>query len=190
MKSIRRVIAGIDENGSSVFVSDEVVEAVVPPTLGGNEILQLFGGDETPLVPNDGTVQEGLRFFPTNKDGYRFIIFTYPPESEITVPEDAAAAWEETERLTPGMGDAVSDSSGMHYTATVDIEYVLNGEFTLTLDSGQSKVLKAGDCIVHCGENHSWANKSDAPATMLLVFIGANQDVSRFGEHGGGGGGH
>jgi mannose-6-phosphate isomerase-like protein (cupin superfamily) len=180
MKSIRRVIAGVDESGQSVFTSDEIVNAVQPPTLNGNDILQLFGSDKTPAVPNDGAVQTGLRFFPTNPDGFRFHIFTFPPESERVIPEDAAAAWEETERLTPGMG-----ASGMHYTSTIDIEYVLDGEFTLTLDSGQSKILRAGDCIVHCGDNHSWANMSDKPATMLLVFIGAELDEERFKGHGG-----
>jgi mannose-6-phosphate isomerase-like protein (cupin superfamily) len=183
VQSIRRVITGIDETGKSVFVADEVVEAKVPPTLGGNQILDLFGSDAIPTVPNDGTVEQGLRFFPTTPEGYRFIIFTYPPESEIVVPEDPAAAWEETERLTPGMGDAVSDSGGMHYTATVDIEYVIAGEFTLTLDDGESRVLKAGDCLVQCGAKHSWANKGDVPATLLLVFVGAHLDESRFGAY-------
>ncbi len=183
MQNIRRVITGIDENGRSVFVADEILEAKVPPTLGGNQIFDLFGSDAVPIVPNDGTVEQGLRFFPTLPEGYRFIIFTYPPESEITVPEDPAAAWAETERLTPGMGDAVSDSGGMHYTATIDLEYVIAGEFTLTLDDGVSKVLKAGDSLIQCGAKHAWANKSDSPATLLLVFVGAKQDESRFGTY-------
>jgi mannose-6-phosphate isomerase-like protein (cupin superfamily) len=187
---MRRVVTGVDESGKSIFVSDEQVEAKMPPSLGGNEIWEVGGSDQQAVVPTTGEIEQGLRFFPTTPEGYRFVVFTYPPESEMTVPEDAEAAWAETERLTPGMGDAVADSGGMHYTATVDLEYVLEGEFTLTLDDGVSKVLKAGDSLVQFGAKHAWANKGTTPATMLLVFVGARLDEDRFGEHRGGNGGH
>jgi hypothetical protein len=184
MQQIRRVITGIDEQGRSVFVSDEQVEAKVPPLLTGNQVLELFGADAIPTVPNDGAVEEGLRFFPTTPEGFRFVIFTYPPNSERPeMPEDLEWATAETDRLTPGMTDAVSDASGMHYSATVDIEYVLAGEFTLTLEGGAKKVIPAGTALIQCGANHSWANESDQPATMLLVFIGAHLDASRFGAN-------
>ena len=54
-------------------------------------------------MPNDGAVEQGLRFFPTTPEGYRFIVFTYPPESEIVVPAmTRASAWDrEIERLSP-----------------------------------------------------------------------------------------
>jgi mannose-6-phosphate isomerase-like protein (cupin superfamily) len=187
MEEIRRVITGIDEQGRSAFVSDEIVPAKVPPTLGGNRVFDLFGSDSIPTVPNDGKPEVGLRFFPQGPEGYRYILFTMPPESEVVVPDDPEAAWEETERLTPGMGDAVSDASGMHYTATVDLEFIVKGEVTLTLDTGESKVLKAGDSLIQCGANHSWANKGTETCAILLTFIGAHLDESRFA---GGGGGH
>jgi len=186
MESIRRIITGIDEDGRSVFVSDETVEAKVPPLLTGNQVLDLFGSDAIPTVPNDGAVEQGLRFFPTTPEGYRFIIFTYPPDSDRpAMPDDLEWATAETDRLTPGMTDAVSDSAGMHYSATVDLEYVIDGEFTLTLDSGEKKTIPAGTALIHCGDNHSWSNESDEPATMLLVFIGAHLDESRFKGHAG-----
>jgi len=182
VERIRRVVTGIDADGRSTFVSDEVVEAKLPPSLNGNRILDLFGQDEIPTVPNDGTVREGLRFFPTGPEGYRFVIFSYPPAHEMTFPDDLEAALAETERLTPGMGDAVSDSGGMHFSATVDLEYVISGEFTLTLDSGEKKVLRAGDSAVQCGAKHSWTNDSDDWAVMLLVFVGAHLQADRFAD--------
>jgi mannose-6-phosphate isomerase-like protein (cupin superfamily) len=185
MEEIRRVITGIDEHGRSAFVSDEIVPAKIPPTLGGNRIFELFGSDQTPTVPGRGEVETGLRFFPTTSDGFRYIVFSMPPEHEVVVPDDAEAAWAETERLTPGMGDAVSDASGMHYTATVDLEFILQGEVTLTLDTGESKVLKAGEALIQCGANHSWANKGTETVVILLTFIGANLDESRFAGNGG-----
>jgi mannose-6-phosphate isomerase-like protein (cupin superfamily) len=175
------VVTGIDDSGESVFVSYEQIEGVFPPLLGGNEVFELFGEDEIPTVPHTGQAQPGLSHFPGVPGGYRFVIFTYPPEAEMTpVPEDFDAALAETERLTPGMSAAVTDSAGVHHTATVDLEYVLAGEFTLTLPNGQSKVLKAGDALVQCGQNHAWSNKGDVPATMLLVFVGAKLDAGRF----------
>jgi hypothetical protein len=181
---MRRVVTGIDEQGKSVFVSDATIEARIPAALGGNEIFVIWGADETPTVPNTGDAPPQLRFFPTNPDGYRFIVFSQPPDAKVTVPDDLEAALEEMEELTPGMGDAVSENSGAHYTATVDLEYVLDGEFTLELDDGVRKVLRKGDSLVQCGPRHAWHNEGDTMATMLLVFIGARLDAARFASTG------
>jgi mannose-6-phosphate isomerase-like protein (cupin superfamily) len=183
MHTIRRVITGIDSTGKSVVVSDEQVKAIAPPVLGGARLIDLFGGDEIPTVPNDGYHDEKRRYFPGAPEGYRFTIFSYPPQGEMTVPDDLEAAIAESARLAPGLEDAVSSPDGWHYTPTVDLEYVIEGEFTLYLDEGASVVLRAGECIVHCGEKHSWVNTGSTQATMLLVFIGAHQDESRFGAY-------
>jgi hypothetical protein len=180
--TIRRVVTGIDEHGKSVFVSDEELEPKVPQALGGNRIFEIWGGDATPSVPNDGTPPGQLRFFPSSSDGYRYIIFRQPPQAQVTVPDDMEAALAEMEELTPGMGDAVSDASGVHYTATVDLEYILDGEITLQLDDGVEKVLRAGDSLVQCGARHAWFNRSDAYATILLVFVGAELDERRYAD--------
>lgn len=182
MDSIRRVVAGIDESGKSIFVSDEEVPATAPPILGGAKLIDLFGEDDVPTVPNNGWADPTRRYFPGGPTGYRFTLFSYPPQGEMVVPDDLEAAIAETARVAPGLEDAVSQPDGWHYTSTVDLEYVIEGEFTLYLDDGAKRVLKAGDCIVHCGEKHSWVNEGATQATMLLVFIGANQDVSRFKE--------
>lgn len=182
MEKIRRVIAGIDESGKSVFISDDEVQAIAPPVLGGATLIDLFGADAVPVVPNDGYHDLGRRYFPGAPEGFRFTLFSYPPQSQMVVPDDLAGAIAESARLAPGLEDAVSEPDGWHYTPTVDLEYVIEGEFTLYLDDGAKKVLRAGDSIVHCGEKHSWVNESNAQATMLLVFIGAHQDESRFKE--------
>ena len=179
MDRIRRVIAAVDADGKSVFVSDEEVAAIAPPILGGAQLIDLFGQDMTPTVPFDGSHDESRRYFPP-LGGYRYTLFSYPPQTQMVVPDDLESAVAESARLAPGLEDAVSEPDGWHYTATVDLEYVIEGEFTLYLDDGAKKVLSAGDCIVHCGEKHSWVNESTAQATMLLVFVGADQDEDRF----------
>jgi hypothetical protein len=179
VETIRRVVTGIDESGKSVFVSDTQLEAKTPAALNGNRIFTVWGSDETPSVPNDGTPPPKLRFFPPT-NGHRYVIFSYPPASKATVPDDLEAALAEMDDLTPGMSDAVTDQSGMHYTATIDLEYVLEGEFTLELDDGVTKVIGKGDSLVQCGARHAWYNRSEEWATMLLVFVGANLDETKF----------
>jgi hypothetical protein len=41
------------------------------------------------------------------------------------VPNDLESAIAESARLAPGLEDAVSTPDGWHYTATVDLEYVI-----------------------------------------------------------------
>jgi mannose-6-phosphate isomerase-like protein (cupin superfamily) len=183
MDSIRRVITGIDASGKSIFVSDEEVKAIVPPILGGAKLIDLFGEDEVPTVPNDGSHDEDRRYFPAGTSSYRYTLFSYPPKGEMVVPDDLEAAIAESAKLAPGLEDAVSEPDGWHYTPTVDLEYVIEGEFTLTVDDGASKVLRQGDCLIQCGAKHSWVNNGPGQATMLVTFIGAKLDEDRFGEH-------
>lgn len=179
MKKMRRVITGIDKDGLSRFVSDEVLEAFSPPTLG-TDIIQVYGADDPLIVPFDGIQEEGLNFFPKQPAAFRFIVFTYPPNSDKAERKTDEASHAETERLAPGIGEVISHGGGMHATSTVDLEYVLSGQLTLKMDSGEQTVLKAGDCLIQCGTLHSWVNESDEPATVLCIFVGANQDMSRF----------
>ena len=183
MDNVRRVITGIDEAGKSIVVRDDMVQGICPPVLGGAALIDLFGEDAIPTVPNDGSHDQTRRYFPASPEGYRFTIFSYPPQGEMRVPDDLDTAIAESARMAPGLEDAVSSPDGWHYTATVDLEYVIEGEFTLYLDEGATTTLRKGDCIVHCGEKHSWVNTGDSQATMLLVFIGAHQDESRFGPY-------
>lgn len=179
---VRRVVTGVDETGKSIFVSDDEVQSYAPPILGGAQLLDLFGSDQVPTVPSDGSHDERRRYFPAKPGGWRYTIFSYPPEGAMTVPDDLESAIAESARMAPGLEDAVSTPDGWHYTATVDLEYVIEGEFTLSVE-GESKVLKAGDFLVQCGAKHSWANRGSTQATMLLVFLGAHLDESRFGEY-------
>lgn len=197
METIRRVVAGIDAQGKSIFVSDEEIEPKVPSALGGNRIYNLWGSNESPRVPGNGIMEEGLRFFPPNDKGHRFVVFTLPPAAEITVPDDLETALAELEELTPGMNDAVSETSGLtgavndatgasrlHYTATVDLEYVLEGEASLEVDDGVEKAFPQGTSIVLCGARHAWFNRSDTMAKVLLVVLGASIDESQYAKRG------
>jgi hypothetical protein len=178
---MRRVVTGIDENGTSIVVSDDEIEPVRGPVLGGTKNYVLWGADGPQTVPSDGSLESGLSFFPQGTDSFRFHVFSYPPASEVPEPpSDMEAALAETERLLPGITAAVTDESGMHWTASIDLEFVIEGEFVLELDNGKEITLRAGDCVVQCGAKHAWYNRHDGWSTAVLVFIGTKMDESRF----------
>jgi mannose-6-phosphate isomerase-like protein (cupin superfamily) len=172
--SIRRVVTGVNAEGTSVFVSDESVEAVAPALLPGLEFHRLWGQDDSPVAPQDGTEPPSQRFFPP-AGGYRVATFTVPPES--TPPAegiDVQAALTELEAELPGLFDHNEpDNPGMHTTVTIDFEYVVSGRVVLELDDGASVELGPGDTVVQNGTRHAWRNPFDETATLVVVLIGA-----------------
>jgi mannose-6-phosphate isomerase-like protein (cupin superfamily) len=65
-----------------------------------------------------------------------------------------------------GQGDAPHPY--MHKTGSLDFCFVIEGEITLVLDTGQV-ALKAGDIVVQRGTNHAWSNKSDQPCRVVFT---------------------
>ncbi len=172
--TIRRVVTGQDANGKSVFVSDEQVEPVTLALMPGAEFHRLWGADETPKLPTDGTPTPQAHFFPP-KDGFRWLVFTTPPESQVSLENiDFAAALKEASEKLPGATDVMEpDHPGMHTTDTVDFEIVLSGEIVLELDDGAEVLLKAGDTVIQNGTRHAWRNRGQVPAVVAVGLIGA-----------------
>ena len=175
MSGIRRVVTGL-RDGKSVYVSDDVVEPISPPLLYGNLIHEIWGADSTPSVPTDGSEPPRPHGYFAPAGGYRFGFFSIPPQSFVK-PEvdDVEAATAETERLMPGL-TTLPHPYGMHVTETVDLEFVVEGQIWLELDSGEEKVIRAGECIIQNGTVHVWHNRHETDwAKILLVFIGATK---------------
>jgi cupin domain len=172
--SIRRVVTGVDAEGVSVFVSDERVAAVAPPFMPGLEFHRLWGQDDPPAAPQDGTAPPSHAFFPP-AGGYRVGTFTVPPASTpLAEGIDIRAALAELEAALPGLYDHNEpDNPGMHTTVTIDFEYVLSGRVVLELDDGASIELGPGDTVVQNGTRHAWRNPFDETATLFVVLIGA-----------------
>jgi mannose-6-phosphate isomerase-like protein (cupin superfamily) len=173
---VRRVVTGQDANGKSVFVSDEDVEPVTLELLPGAAFHQLWGADETPKLPTEGTPTSQDRYFPP-AGGFRWVFFTFPPES-MAAPENInfPAALNEAAEKLPGLTDVLEpDHPGMHTTDTIDFEVVLSGEITLELDDGAQVTLKSGDTVVQNGTRHAWHNHGDVPAVIAAAIIGAQR---------------
>ncbi|KUL87487.1 hypothetical protein ZTR_04572 [Talaromyces verruculosus] len=73
-------------------------------------------------------------------------------------------------------------ASPLHRTLSVDVGVMIAGEVELILDSGESRILKQGDVLLHRGTKHGWKNHSDTETARMVCFVlpsepipGANQ---------------
>jgi mannose-6-phosphate isomerase-like protein (cupin superfamily) len=94
----------------------------------------------------------------------------------VTFPPDAVMMRADFDPAAPGLAERFEmDSPGMHTTDSIDYDVVLEGEIVLELDGGKEVLLKAHDVCVQHGTRHAWRNRSDKPATMLFVLVGASR---------------
>jgi mannose-6-phosphate isomerase-like protein (cupin superfamily) len=174
--SVRRVVTGHTPDGKSVFASDEEVEPVTTPYFPGYEFYRLWGADETPTFPDAGQKSPHTQYFPP-LGGFRFGVFTLPPESSVVLPDDLDPAGAEAamEAALPGLAAHLEpDAPGMHTTASVDYEWIVSGRIILELDDGAQVTLGPGDTVVQNGTRHAWRNPFDEPATFVVTLIGAH----------------
>lgn len=170
---VRRVVTGHDENGKAVFASDERVPGLTMAALPGSEFHRLWGGDEAPTFPDDGSTRPHDTYFPA-VGGFRFGLFTVPPAG--TARPDGTPDLAEVEQKLPGLlAHMEPDDPGMHTTDTIDFEVVLSGEVVLELDDGAETTLRPGDTVVQNGTRHRWRNEGSEPATLAVFIVGAER---------------
>jgi quercetin dioxygenase-like cupin family protein len=161
------VVTGVDENGKSCFVSDEPT----PHRLvgHGNTKCDIWRVAGIPVAYDDG-------------DGIESVI-TEPPKGGLVIRQTTFAPdseWDKNLGYSDSRGQLVGTITaedaggvpGFHYTESVDIVTVLDGELVAVLETGE-KVLRAGDTIVMRGINHAWDNRSDKPVTVQSIMISA-----------------
>lgn len=174
---IRRVVAGNDQSGKAVFLSDDAVPFThVYQFLPGQAHARIWHSHTTPTSapPADEPTSDDGPILP-EPGGASFIIVQYAPDT-VYVQEGfdgAAAAGEFAEKLPDLFATMDPGGSGMHRTPTVDLGLVVDGEIWLELDGGEVKHLRQGDTIVQLAGRHAWRNKSDRPATVAFVLTGA-----------------
>ncbi|KAG4221556.1 hypothetical protein PC116_g29968 [Phytophthora cactorum] len=75
--------------------------------------------------------------------------------------------------------------SPMHRTVSLDFGVVLEGEFELVLDSGETRILRQGDISVNRGGAHAWRNltgNGTMPGRMLYVLVDSKPVITANGE--------
>ena len=173
--SVRRVVAGTDGHGRSVFLSDGVVphshEFATMPGQAQTRVWFTPGPPSTTIPVDEPTDNTGPVV--PGPGGASFVIIRYAPDSVVASPDfDAAAAGQELATYAPDLA-RVFEPDGMHRTASVDYGVVLDGEIWLELDDGAQRRLTPGDTVVQVGGRHAWRNKTSAPATVAFVLTGA-----------------
>ena len=174
---IRRIVTG-HRAEKSIFVSDAAVANTHEyAAIKGFRTSTVWETPPVPTIPYDGndpTTKTASSVLP-GPGGTSLMIVTFPPDSVMTAADfDPAAAGAEYAANLPGLAECFErDDSAMHRTKTVDYDVLLEGEIWLELDDGAEVKLGLHDVVIQHGTRHAWRNKSDRPATMLFVLIGA-----------------
>ena len=175
---VRRVVVSNGADGKSKVQSDGFApRAADYASLPGYGDALLWS---TPAAPSVGASVPAVDATPEVKfvagpGETRLMMVTFPPEAQMMRADfDPAAFGAEFVQKAPGLAERFEmDHPGMHTTDSIDYDVVLDGEITLELDGGKEVVLKRNDVCVQHGTRHAWRNKTDKPATMLFVLIGA-----------------
>ena len=177
--AIRRVVTGHDHNGAAIVALD----AMPPRTdafqhIPGMVSRLLWATSEAPKLPFQGTdPTPAIKSIVPALSETRFLVVTFPPDSVFSAPDfDPAAAAAENLAICPGLAE-LFEPDGMHTTETIDYGIVLDGEIWLELDHGRSECLRRHDVVVQNGTRHAWRNKSDRPATLAFILIGARRSA-------------
>ncbi|UCG54913.1 MAG: cupin domain-containing protein [Dehalococcoidia bacterium] len=164
----RRVVTGHTSDGKATVASDTIVE----PYLG---LSIIWGADETPTFPDDGSPLPYTTYFPP-LGGFRFAITTFFPQSVIQQTSDQEAVFGKIEDKFPGILDHMEkDNPGMHTTDTIDLGYIVSGEIWIELDNGEEVHLRAGDTFIQNGTRHAMLNKGAEPCQAVCCMIGAHR---------------
>jgi quercetin dioxygenase-like cupin family protein len=171
IETIRRVVTAQTIAGKNVFAIDEYVEPFIADERAdrGQQIWQLWGSEGIPQLPSDATENYAYTVF-APPGGYRIQICEFPASSG-TVLEPRGVSPKLGTRLTRTQSD---DFGSMHYTDSVDIVAILEGEIGLELEGGAEVVLRKGDVLVQNGVAHRW-KKGTKPCRLCMVALGAER---------------
>lgn len=181
---LRRVVTGHDAAGAAVFRDDGT-----PPRcdafqhVPGMVSRLVWATPAVPSLPHDGEdPTPAVASIVPAPGETRFLVVTFPPDSVFMRADfDPAAAAAENLRLSPGLAECF-EPDGAHATPTVDYAVVLEGEVWLELDDGRATRLQRHQTVVQQGTRHAWRNRSEAPATLAFVLIGATGSAASLGK--------
>lgn len=171
-ESLRRVITANDDSDQSVVIVDggpssqsgtlatgglfeiwhEAVTGVLDPRSTDD-----MGATQSLLSPDSGMVK--VRWFVIH------------PQDPATPPEEAIAH-ARARFAAFGAEDHLRDQTihpAMHQTETMDVICLLQGDVSLVLDTGETRI-KPGQVVIQRGTSHAW-RAHGGPALLLAVLI-------------------
>jgi hypothetical protein len=173
----RLIVTGHSPDGDAIFVADRRPAAVSVKALPGADFFLLWGTPDGGATVGERDAAPVLRPYFPGLGGSRALFLRWAAHS--SQPEPAADPDEvrrEVAEKLPGLLDPFEKpGEGMHTTDTVDYAICLEGELCLELDNGAEVTLTPGTCVVQLGTRHAWTNRSDRPALMCYVQIGARR---------------
>jgi mannose-6-phosphate isomerase-like protein (cupin superfamily) len=163
---VRRIVTGHSAEGKAVVASDETVPSTFAMGAGGSTATVLWGRDDLAQFPDDGSQPVLSSAFPP-PGGCGLAILELAPQDDAfhEFVRDALVPW------------ADPNAPGMHRTATIDYDIVLDGTIGLELDDGVEVTLEPGDVVVQNGTRHRWHNRGRSVARLLSVTIGAHHHI-------------
>ncbi|KAM7188986.1 hypothetical protein V8F33_010320 [Rhypophila sp. PSN 637] len=150
-----RHITGHNADGKGVFLSTDCGAHHVVMAQGANQGVAniIYSTTETPVdVNGDGDLHHASENEPP---------LHYPKGTVVRMID-----------FGPGA------ESPMHRAMSLDYGVVLEGEFEMKLDSGETRILRQGDVSVQRATAHMWRNVSGGgtlPGRMLYVLLGCKQ---------------
>ena len=155
---VRLVVTGHDADNNGRFVSDRWIGPTPGLAADGWVAYVLWGVRSLPTLPDDGT--SAIDTSVSGPGAIRFVqTIVYPQGTETT---GAAEALTDLEKQAEG--------SAMHFTRTVDLVVVLEGEVEVVLDTGRT-TLRQGDFLVQNGTRHEWLNHTGKPAKLGVIVL-------------------
>ncbi|KAI0541585.1 cupin domain protein [Xylaria digitata] len=137
------------ENGVSFFEGSFDKSVGVVRNLGGSLLRLAYALDQAPQVLNRSDLEIYGGFLKS--------------VSHLASPGGGANVWYID--TPPGA------RSPMHRTVSLDFVIAVEGELQLTLDSGETRILKVGDIVIQRGTTHQWRNvNKDKWARMIGVM--------------------
>jgi hypothetical protein len=177
-KAYRRVVTG-HRGGKAVVLSDAELTTYAFKTVPGFEHTYVWTADAA-HEGDPGTVDVALPRSALPPAGGSLVqIVTFPPAVwRVQNTADPKAIAQEYLARLPGLAEAFErDGSQMHATPTIDYALLLDGELWLELDDGETVHLFPGDIVVQQATRHGWRNKSQHPATIAFIMLGATRQA-------------